>query len=77
MGKKEFGIICRKLRRERDLTIEVLAAMVGVRHSTISTWEAGQNYPSIGTVLRLDQIFDGKLLDSPDVRPWAVNGGVK
>jgi len=73
-----IGKRCRKLRRENELSQRQMAELLGVKTNlTIRNWENGVHPLPLEMALKLDELFQGKLLDSPDVRPWAVNGGVK
>ena len=42
----EFGSRLRKLRKERNLTQEQLASLIGVKNSVISFYEVGERLPS-------------------------------
>jgi transcriptional regulator with XRE-family HTH domain len=48
-----FGIILRKYRLEKELTLERLSERVGVAHSFIYRLETGQKQPSFRMVLKL------------------------
>lgn len=45
------------LRRERNMSQEVLAEQIGVTRQTISKWEHGQSEPDLASLLRLSEIF--------------------
>lgn len=51
------------LRRERGLSQEELAEMLGVSRQAISKWESGQTYPEIEKIVTLSEIF-GVTMDS-------------
>lgn len=53
----EFGEKLRTLRREKGLSQEELAAMVGVSRQALSKWEAGQSRPELDKLLALSDIF--------------------
>ena len=53
----EFGEKLRTLRREKGLSQEELAAMVGVSRQALSKWEAGQSRPDLDKLLALSDIF--------------------
>ncbi|MBO5257817.1 MAG: helix-turn-helix transcriptional regulator, partial [Clostridia bacterium] len=42
-----IGEKLRKLRRDRDMTQEMLASAFGVSPQAISKWECGDGYPDI------------------------------
>ncbi len=53
----DFGDRLRTLRRQRGLTQQQLASLVGVRNSVISFYEVGERVPSPGVVIRLAAAF--------------------
>ena len=74
----EVGERIRMLRLEDRISQKALGELMGKTANTVSLWERGKIQPSVDVLLQIDKLFDGRLLDSPDVRPWAVNhGGVK
>lgn len=44
---ESIGNIIARLRRERGMTQEGLAALLGVTNSTVSKWENSTTYPDI------------------------------
>ena len=54
----EFKYRLRNLRFEKNLTGEQLANAIGVKKTTISTWENGKAFPEIGTLIKLANYFD-------------------
>lgn len=48
-----FGVVLRRYRLERDLTLERLSERVGVAHSFIHRLEIGKKQPSFRMVLKL------------------------
>ena len=55
---KSIGETIRTLRRERDITQESLAAMLGVTSQSVSQWENGRTLPDISLLAPLAHIFD-------------------
>ena len=49
----EFGSRLRKLRKERNLTQEQLASLIGVKNSVISFYEVGERLPSPDVLRKL------------------------
>lgn len=49
--------VIRRLRRERDITQEELAAAVGVTYQSVSRWENGLAYPDMELIPRIAQYF--------------------
>lgn len=46
------------LRREHNMSQEVLAEQIGLTRQTISKWERGQSEPDLASLMRLSEIFD-------------------
>ena len=63
----ELGDKLRTLRREKGLSQEELAVMIGVSRQALSKWEAGQSRPELDKLLALSDTF-GVTIDSL-VRP--------
>ncbi|MBQ3177165.1 MAG: helix-turn-helix transcriptional regulator [Clostridia bacterium] len=53
-----IGETIRKLRRERDITQEGLAEMLGVTSQSVSQWETGRTAPDISQLAPLAHIFE-------------------
>lgn len=50
--------VIRKLRRERSITQEELAAVLGITYQSVSRWENGQAYPDIELIPKIAQYFN-------------------
>ena len=50
--------VIRRLRRERDITQEELAAAVGVTYQSVSRWENGQAYPDMELIAKIAGFFN-------------------
>ncbi len=64
----------RELRRDKDLTMKELGALLGVSESAISQYENGKRQPDNETLLRLSEIFDetvGCILGAEERKPAA------
>jgi transcriptional regulator with XRE-family HTH domain len=59
----QIGGNLKRLRRERDLTQEELAAFLGVSFQAISKWERGEGYPDMETLPVIANYF-GVTLDA-------------
>lgn len=59
----KLNILLRKKRREKDISQEEFANMVGCRKGAISAWERGTQIPNGGALLRALRILDIKLED--------------
>jgi repressor LexA len=66
---ENFAVNVRRLRKERGLSQQELADLVGVTRGTISLWERGESFPAFGSdyPARLNTIFgtDSTLLFDP------------
>ena len=59
----ETGIKLQKIRRERGLTQERLAEMVGVTAKTISLWECGDRVFSLNNLMILSRVLGASTED--------------
>jgi transcriptional regulator with XRE-family HTH domain len=70
-----FGRVLRRLRRERDISQEALAALAGLTRNHMSEIERGRREPRLGTLVRVADAFGmgvGELLtlfDQERARP--------
>lgn len=58
MNKLNFSRTITKLRHERNITQEELAAFVGVTKASVSKWETAQSLPDILLLPVLASFFD-------------------
>lgn len=58
MDQKKIGTFLKELRREKQLTQEQLAEMLGVTNRSISRWENGINMPDFDVVIELANYYD-------------------
>jgi transcriptional regulator with XRE-family HTH domain len=56
--KIQFGKKLRKIRRNKDVTQEQLAELIGVSADFISQIERGLNSPSFETLLKLAEVLE-------------------
>ncbi|SDZ64657.1 Transcriptional regulator, contains XRE-family HTH domain [Evansella caseinilytica] len=56
--KKLIGERIREIRREKKLTMEAVAAKVGLSQSMLSHIENGQSNPSLDTLWKLSNVFE-------------------
>jgi transcriptional regulator with XRE-family HTH domain len=56
--KKRFGKRLRKLRRDRDLTQDQLADLVGVSLNFIGQLERGESAPSFETMQKMAEVLE-------------------
>lgn len=68
MDQKKIGVFLKELRKEKQLTQEQLAEILGVTNRSISRWENGVNMPDFDLVIELanyysvsiEEILDGE-----------------
>lgn len=53
-----LGSLFRNARRAKDLTLERLASLVGIRSARLSDFEKGRRFPSLKTAVKLGQALD-------------------
>ncbi len=58
MNQKEIGVFISEKRRERNLTQNQLAEMLGVSNKTVSKWETGKNMPDYSVVEQLCEVLN-------------------
>ena len=52
-----FGSQLQKLRKEKGLTPEELAARLGISRQTVYNWERNEVYPPVETIRQLAKLF--------------------
>lgn len=68
MDQKKIGGFLQKLRKEKNITQEQFAEMIGVSGRTVSRWETGSNMPDLDILIQIAdyyevgirEIFDGE-----------------
>ncbi len=58
MNQKKTGIFLKELRKERSLTQEQLAELLGVSNRSVSRWENGVNMPDFDLVIEMANYFE-------------------
>ena len=56
MTEQEFAARLKRYRRERGLTQQALAEILGVSNSSVSRWESG-SYPDVPTLAALARVL--------------------
>ncbi|RUT47253.1 XRE family transcriptional regulator [Paenibacillus anaericanus] len=54
----EFADKLQKFRKERGMSQENLAAIIGVSRQSVSKWESGQAYPELDKIIALSELFN-------------------
>lgn len=57
MEQAKVGKFFASLRKEKDMTQELLGEQLGVTNKTVSRWENGNNMPDISALEKLSEIF--------------------
>lgn len=57
MDQQKIGLFLKTLRKEKDLTQEVLAETLNVSSRTVSRWETGSNMPDISLLVELSEFY--------------------
>lgn len=79
---QDFGKRLRAVRKERKLSMEGLAAEMGVSYPAVQQWETGKTFPATENLLKLGAIFgpdflltaDGRSVEPGDAKPSDVAG---
>lgn len=58
MDQKKIGGFLKELRKEKNMTQEQLAEVLGVTNRSISRWENGVNMPDFDLVIEIANYFD-------------------
>lgn len=69
-----MGSELKRLRRERGMTQELLAANLGVSRQAVAKWEADAAYPSTENLLLLSEVLDVDVSTLASLRPSARGG---
>lgn len=57
MDQKKIGQFLKTLRKEKNITQEVLAEILNVSGRTVSRWETGSNMPDISLLVELSEFY--------------------
>ncbi len=57
MDQKKTGQFLKTLRKEKNITQEVLAEALNVSSRTVSRWETGSNMPDISLLVELAEFY--------------------
>lgn len=57
MDQKKIGVFLKTLRKEKNLTQEQLAELMGVTRQTVSRWESRAAYPDMEKIVMLSDIL--------------------
>lgn len=57
MDPKKIGMFLKHLRREKEITQEQLAEILGVSGRTVSRWETGNNLPDLSILVQIAEFY--------------------
>jgi len=66
MNQQKVGLFLKKLRKEKSITQEQLADVLGVSNRSISRWENGTTMPDFDLLIQMAKYYDvevGEILD--------------
>lgn len=66
MDTKKIGTFLKQCRKEKSLTQEQLAEMLGVSSKSVSRWETGTNMPDLGILMELAEYYDAEISEILD-----------
>ena len=66
MNQKKIGLFLKELRKERGITQEQLAEVIGVSGRTVSRWETGFNMPDLDILIKLADYYNVEIREILD-----------
>lgn len=63
MNPKEIGAFLKQLRKEKGITQEQLAEILGVSGRTVSRWETGTNLPDLSILVQISEYYNVEMKD--------------
>ena len=61
MDQQKIGQFLRECRKEKGITQEQLAEMLGVTNRSVSRWENGSNFPDLDILIEMADYYDVEL----------------
>ena len=61
MDQQKIGGFLKELRKERGVTQEQLAQILGVSNRSVSRWENGNNLPDLDLLIQISEYFETDL----------------
>lgn len=58
MDQQKTGSFLRELRKEKDITQEEFAEIMGVSNRAVSRWETGRNMPDLSILVEIADYYD-------------------
>ncbi|MDE5782452.1 MAG: helix-turn-helix domain-containing protein [Lachnospiraceae bacterium] len=66
MDQKKVGAFMKELRKEKGITQEALAEILGVTGRTISRWETGSNMPDLDILIQVADYYEVEIREILD-----------
>lgn len=66
MDQKKVGAFMKGLRKEKGITQETFAEILGVTSRTISRWETGSNMPDLDILIQIADYYDVEIREILD-----------
>lgn len=66
MDQKKIGAFMKGLRKEKGITQEALAEILGVTGRTVSRWETGSNMPDLDILIQIADYYDVEIREILD-----------
>ena len=58
MNQKKIGQFLKELRKEKKLSQEQFAEIIGVSNRSVSRWETGMNMPDIDILIQISNYYN-------------------
>lgn len=66
MDQKKIGSFLKELRKEKNVTQQKFAEIIGVSNRTVSRWETGSNMPDLDIVMQIADFYEVDLREILD-----------
>jgi len=66
MDQKKIGSFLKELRKEKSITQEQLAELLGVSNRSVSRWETGSNLPDLDLLIQIADYYEVELREILD-----------
>lgn len=66
MDQKKIGSFLKELRKEKNVTQQQFAEIIGVSNRTVSRWETGSNMPDLDIVMQIADFYEVDLREILD-----------
>lgn len=66
MDQKKVGVFLKGLRKEKNITQEQFAEIIGVSGRTVSRWETGSNMPDLDILIQIADYYEADIREILD-----------